>query len=103
MTDYYAVLGLKKGASLEEIKKAYKEHAKKFHPDVSKEHDAEKKFKEIKLLNFKQAGKGFAIIQGFKYALKDKKNFDLIGFVDSDMSTKPKDFFDLVENIDDCV
>jgi len=45
--DYYEVLGLKRGASAEEIKKAYKELAKKYHPDVSKESDAEKKFKEI--------------------------------------------------------
>ncbi len=47
MADYYEVLGLKKGASAEEIKKAYKELAKKYHPDVSKESEAEKKFKEI--------------------------------------------------------
>ena len=47
MTDYYETLGLKKGASLDEIKRAYKELAKKYHPDVSKEADAEKKFKEI--------------------------------------------------------
>lgn len=45
--DYYEVLGIKKGAAAEEIKKAYKELAKKYHPDVSKEHEAEKKFKEI--------------------------------------------------------
>ncbi len=47
MTNYYAVLGLKKGASVEEIKKAYKVMAKKYHPDVSKEPEAEKKFKEV--------------------------------------------------------
>ncbi|MEI7961955.1 MAG: molecular chaperone DnaJ [archaeon] len=47
MVDYYEVLGIKKGASAEEIKKSYKELAKKYHPDVSKEHEAEKKFKEI--------------------------------------------------------
>ena len=45
--DYYEVLGLKKGAAIEEVKRAYKELAKKYHPDVSKEHDAEKRFKEI--------------------------------------------------------
>jgi molecular chaperone DnaJ len=45
--DYYEVLGLKKGASQEEIKRAYKELAKKYHPDVSKETNAEHKFKEI--------------------------------------------------------
>lgn len=35
--DYYDVLGLKKGASQEEIKKAYRTLAKKYHPDISKE------------------------------------------------------------------
>jgi len=45
--DYYEVLGLKKGASIEEVKKAYKDLAKKFHPDVSKESNAEERFKEI--------------------------------------------------------
>ena len=47
MTDYYSILGLQRGASIEEVKKAYKTLAKKYHPDVSKEADAEKKFKEI--------------------------------------------------------
>ncbi|MDL2292225.1 molecular chaperone DnaJ [Acholeplasma sp. OttesenSCG-928-E16] len=45
--DYYEVLGLKKGASDEEIKKSYRSLAKKYHPDVSTEKDAEKKFKEV--------------------------------------------------------
>jgi molecular chaperone DnaJ len=47
MTDYYSVLGLSKGASVDEVKKAYKVLAKKYHPDVSKEPEAEKKFKEV--------------------------------------------------------
>jgi molecular chaperone DnaJ len=45
--DYYEVLGLKKGASDDEIKSAYRKLARKYHPDVSKEKDAEEKFKEI--------------------------------------------------------
>ncbi len=45
--DYYEVLGLAKGASEAEIKKAYRSLAKKYHPDVNKEADAEAKFKEI--------------------------------------------------------
>ncbi len=45
--DYYEVLGLTKGASVDEIKAAYKRLAKEFHPDVSKAPDAEAKFKEV--------------------------------------------------------
>jgi molecular chaperone DnaJ len=45
--DYYEVLGINKNASKEEIKKAYRLLAKKYHPDVNKASDAEEKFKEI--------------------------------------------------------
>lgn len=45
--DYYEVLGVSKDASAAEIKSAFRQLAKKYHPDVSKEPDAEKKFKEV--------------------------------------------------------
>ncbi len=59
-----------------------------------------KRFPEIRYLNFKEGGKGFAIIRGFKDAIE--KNSDLIGFVDADMATPPEAFHDLVKNIKDC-
>ncbi len=45
--DYYKTLGVKPDASTDEIKRAYRKLARKFHPDVSKEADAEARFKEL--------------------------------------------------------
>ncbi len=46
--DYYETLGVDKDASVDEVKKAYRKLARKYHPDVNKEANAEEKFKEVK-------------------------------------------------------
>ena len=45
--DYYKIMGIKREATQDEIKRAYRKLARKYHPDVSKEADAEARFKEV--------------------------------------------------------
>ena len=49
--DYYKILGVSRDADKDEIKRAYRKLARKYHPDVSKEPDAEARFKEINEAN----------------------------------------------------
>jgi molecular chaperone DnaJ len=88
--DYYEILGLKKGSSVDEVKAAYKKLAKKYHPDLNKDDGAEEKFKELleayqvlsdpqKKSNYDQFGhaaEGFQGFQGFRGAGSRGFDFD---------------------------
>ena len=52
----------------------------------------------IRMLDLKKAGKGYAIREGFAYALQQPST--LIGFVDADMATAPEQFYRLVQNME---
>ncbi|XP_061300427.1 dnaJ homolog subfamily B member 1-like, partial [Pezoporus flaviventris] len=45
--DYYRTLGLPRGASSEDVRRAYRRQALRFHPDKNKEPGAEERFKEV--------------------------------------------------------
>jgi curved DNA-binding protein len=75
--DYYAILGVARDATAGDIKKAYRKAARKYHPDVSKEKDAEVRMKEVNEANevlsdpqkraaYDQLGQGYRPGQEFR-------------------------------------
>lgn len=75
--DYYQELGVARGAPAGEVKKAYRKLARKYHPDISKEPDAEKRMKQVneayavlsdpeKRAAYDQLGRGYQPGQDFR-------------------------------------
>ena len=86
MTDYYKILGINKQATSQEIKKAYKKLAFKYHPDKnSGNNEAEEKFKKI--------------AEAYEILSDDKKrqNYDMFGKID--LNHEFIDPMDIFQNI----
>src|SRR5277367_5749424 len=101
--DYYKVMGVARDATDAQIKQAYRKLARKYHPDVSKEKDAEARFKEVgeayevlkspeKRAAYDQLGKDYRPGQDFRPPPNWDSGFEFSGAGAGDESYS--DFFD---------
>lgn len=103
--DYYDVMGVDRDSSQDDIKKAYRRLARKYHPDVSKEDDAEERFKEVgeayavlkdpeKRAAYDQLGKDWQAGQDFRPPPDWGAGFEYSGAGFDGDASQFSDFFD---------
>ncbi|MGB5687952.1 MAG: DnaJ C-terminal domain-containing protein [Woeseiaceae bacterium] len=103
--DYYAVMGLERDASQDDIKRAYRKLARKYHPDVSDRTDAEARFKELgeayavlrdpeKRAAYDQLGSDWRAGQEFRPPPDWDAGFEFSGGIPRDDGAHFSDFFE---------
>src|SRR5210317_1669740 len=106
--DYYKTLGVGRKATQDEIKRAYRKLARKYHPDVSKEADAEQRFKDVgeayevlkdpeKRVAYDQLGSEWNSQQGFRPPPDWGAGFEFHGAPRG--SSRQSDFSDFFESL----
>lgn len=109
--DYYKIMGVTRDASQDDIKRAYRRLARKYHPDVSKAADAEARFKELgeayavlrdpeKRAAYDQLGRNWQSGQDFRPPPDWDSGFDFSGaFGDGDFSHERGGYSDFFESL----